>query len=140
MKPLDKSKTKAYTFLLPMLYGHEEARRITNNYKDIDNVYISEDDTLHCVDRSKKSIYSLKFESNDLNEYNLFKQGKYSKFSPLFKSKILKFWMCDDMLKSVLFKGDKIKQHWKNKYNADITTWSEYAEYWPAPNLKKEYL
>lgn len=137
--PLHYSKNKAYTFLLPVIYGHSEAQKLTNNYRNIDNVYIDSNYTIYCTDTSNNVIYSHVFELKYREQYNLFLQGKYSKFSPCFKLLILKFWYADSMLKSVLFKGKLIKEYWLSLgYNTGI--WSEDAEYFPKPVIKKEHI
>ena len=136
---LDISKNKAYTFLLPMLYGLEDAKLATNNYKDIDNVYIDSDYTIHCTNTSFKVIYSLKFDVNYIEQYKLFIEGKYSKFSPYFKLLILKFWLCDDMLKSILFKGKISTKYWLEKgINLELHT--EDCEHWTKPIFAKEHI
>jgi hypothetical protein len=140
MQPLEVGKTKAYTFLLPILYYDKVAKQITNNFKDVDNVYIDEEYNMHCVNKAKKAIYSLKFQRKYISQYNLYLEGKYSKFSPHFKSLILKFWLGDTTLKSILFRGQLIKDYWSNKGYV-LHTWSEEdSEYWPKPFLKNEYL
>ena len=140
MHLFNRSKTKAYTFLLPMLYGHEDAHKSTNAFKNIHNVYISKDgDSIECVNMANKAIYSLKIEPKFKSDINLFKEGNYSKLSPLLKNKILKFWLCDDLIKSILFKGNTSKKYWDNLgYNTKL--WSEDIEHWPQPDINKEQL
>lgn len=137
--PLDTSKNEAYTFLLPVLYGHSQASKLTNNYKDIDNVYIDSDYTIHCTNKSNKVILSHKFDTIYREQYILFTQGKYSKFSPYFKLLILKFWYANSMLKAILFKEELAEKYWLSLgYNTK--RWSRNAEYWPKPIYKKEHI
>ena len=138
MRPLDISKTKAYTFLLPMIYGQKDIQIHTNNYRDIHNVYITLDDTLVLVNMANLPLYRLKIEAKYINEYNHYLAGKYSNFSPYYKLQILKFWCCDELLKSVLFRGTLIAKWWMDNYNEDVKSWNDLAEYWPKPYLKKE--
>ena len=140
MQPLVQGKTKAYTFLLPILYGHEEAQILTNNFKDIDNVYIDADGThMICVDTSKKAIFKLKFERSHSEWYELFTQGRYSKFGPLIKQKIDAFWNGHKLVHGILYKTQAARQYWEQQGHQPHK-WSEHAEYWPKPQLQTEII
>lgn len=104
MQALSKGKTLSYTFMLPLLYGQNK-QELSKYLKYIHNVYIGEDNTIYCVDRSNKAIYSPKIDTKYINEYNLFIEGKYSKFSTYFKLLVVKFWYGNDELINVLFRS-----------------------------------
>lgn len=73
------------------------------------------------IDLNNKVLYIFRFPDVYLNEYNLFKEGKYSKFGEDVKKLILKFWAdfhkgnsgaVEFLLKvkGILYKEDKLKQ------------------------------
>lgn len=72
-------------------------------------------------------------------DYQLFLEGRYSEFSDLLKQKILNFWGFDEdsLFYSLLYKTDKILEHWTST-ETDYTLTSAEGEYWAKPVLMQE--
>lgn len=137
-REFNQGKTLCHTWLLPMLYGNKNAAKITNNFKDIHNTYIDiNQDGIICVDKSHSKIYTKKFSEYYAYQYDLFKQGKYSKFDSYYKLKILKFWLCNNFIFSILFKTNFIKEYKKNK-GIGIHGRHEDKDYWIKPVINTE--
>lgn len=134
----NSGKTLTHTWLLPMLYKDQHAAKVTNNFKDIHNTYIDKDEKgIICVDKSYSPIYNRKFSKYYAYQYNLFKKGHYSKFDGFYKLRILKFWLCNELLFGILFKTKYIKEYRLNK-GQNIYSWTEDCEYWRKPVIKTE--
>jgi len=84
-------------------------------------------------------MYVFDVPEEHAEDYQLFLQGKYSEFSELLKSKILKFWGFkeDSLFYSILYKTEAILRHWV-ALDKDYTLTSAEGEYWPKPVLMQE--
>lgn len=72
-------------------------------------------------------------------EYEHYLKGHYSKFSNDYKAQILSFWglATDNVLFSLLYKTDKVKEYWK-KLKRDPKEFSAESEYWYKPDMSVE--
>jgi len=137
MSILNDDYTLTTIFILPLISN----RINTNNIK---NCYICNSSNVD--DENKiEIIYNdeisdiCKIPKKYIQDYDKFLVGYYSKMSDETKSKILDFWSADEIvidLEGILYKTEKMKEKVKSIFGTD--NFSEYAEFFPAPNLLSE--
>lgn len=100
---------------------------------------------IECADIYEKDgdlIYCFEIPDKFLDDYYLFLAGKYSKLSKEAKVRILEFWEAeeDTLLHGILYKTEVGHKFWEERLGNEIKEWSVEAEYWFAPNTKREIL
>lgn len=93
-------------------------------------------------DKDEDLIYCFKIPDKFLDDYYLFLAGKYSQLSKEAKVRILEFWEADKdtLLYGILYKTEIGHKFWEERLGNEIKEWSIDAEYWFAPNTKREIL
>ena len=162
MDILRHAKTDTTKFILPLLFKNDKYPEIITN--DFTNAYIADIDdqskdgyvllayTENSVMNFKSveevyvkdnlNIYVFSIPEEYMEDYYKFLTGKYSEFSEQTKNHILKFWdeNNESLLYGILYKTDIAKKYWQEKYNENPDKWSNEAEYWVEPNMRKEIL
>jgi len=144
-------------FILPMLYSQtKDISNINNLLSDLQGCYIAEVDKpdeykIIALSNTQPVGFSNYINSNNNrhyfnipNEYksdfDLFLNGSYSKFSPIHKLNICKFWNLDQdhLWYNIIMKTDRLRNYLAHRYNIHETLISNEAEYWNKPVLSKE--
>jgi len=92
-----------------------------------------------CIDIENKVLYIFKFPKEYMDEYELFKEGKYSHFGEDTKQLILKFWADvykgnpDSVkflisLKQILYKDVKLKENIEKQLGVQLNNEQELGE------------
>jgi hypothetical protein len=115
-----------FSFKNPEFTAYEHAL-INNNY------------FVELIDINDKVLYVFKFPEEYMNEYNLFKIGKYSQFGKDVKTLILNFYTSiyqNNMdavgflvkIKQILFKEDKLKKEIEEKLHVKLDDDAELTD------------
>jgi len=115
-----------FTFKDPEFTSYEH--RLTNN-----ELFVK------CIDIDNKVLYIFNFPKEYMDEYELFKEGKYSKFGDDVKQLILKFWTETFKgnsgavsflvnVKQILYRETKLKQSIETKLGIELSDEQELGE------------
>lgn len=160
MDILRLAKTDTTKFILPLLFNEDTKypEIITDDFK---NAYIADIDDqskdghillvytevtyTQCKEVYEKGdlfIHVFSIPEEFIEDYYKFLSGKYSEFSEQTKQRILSFWDEDDdsLLHGILYKTKVAKDYWEEKYSENTDKWSNEAELWIEPNMRKEIL
>lgn len=135
--------------LVNIYYHCEEDLEYDNNYKDriycvfkkegfdpvkAANIYNTEQ-FIGLIERDEYLIFVFKVPEEHIQDYELFKKGMFSKFSPSYKAKIIVEYPLDiEYLKSILYPSDKdIEQ-----LSLFLNTKESIKEVYSAPNSDDE--
>jgi hypothetical protein len=107
-------------------------------YKNLEHKLIKHDLFVKHFDQGEYTILRFKIPSNCLSDIKLFLDGKYSKFSPEYKIKIMKFHGFrlnkNNRVLAVLNKYDWLKKRWEQELDVVL----EDSELESKPNLDEE--
>lgn len=138
VEDINKEKTRDKIILVYKFDVYNHTVGDIKHYKELYNhkTYLKGQD----YDYNDKNIvvYMFNVPKEFQEDYQLILEGKYSEISPTLKLNILKFWDSDKttLLHSILFKGQKIKEFWKERGNREEHCIE--GEYWyiPKPDME----
>jgi hypothetical protein len=171
MDILAHNKTITSQFLMPLIFEGRKYTEIITDFKSFINAYIADFDkpkydnkvvivfnkkqkdlpalnqidhyTHEIKDGKENFVYVYDIPDSQIDNYNLFLEGKYSLFTDKAKEIILNFWEAgaNTLLYGVLYKkGAKIKKFYKDNFETTVDEkWNDPdKELWFGPTLSKE--
>lgn len=102
---------------------------------------MSEFNTDYDYGDERQTMYVLNIPKEHLQDLARFNEGRYTKFNPLLKSKILRFWEhkseMEMLLKDILYGKKNTSLYW-DKIGTHYNSITCEGESWPKPLLEKE--